>query len=69
MVPGARPPYWSDDSTFVCASTASVSMGGSWPIGICCDAEGGAPSAARFGSDEHAAAARMEKRTQPETAV
>ena len=35
-MPGARPWNSSDDSTFVCASTASMSGSGSSPIGVRC---------------------------------
>src|SRR5262245_25865389 len=39
LVPGARPSNSSEDSFFVCASSASRSMVGSWPIGMCVDVD------------------------------
>src|SRR5205814_6143378 len=73
FVPGARPSNASDDNIFVCASSASTSIGGSWPIGVCPVAGGGAP-AAGFGllqdtapmppEPEQAAAVRHKKAMQ-----
>ena len=57
FVPGPRPSNSSDDSTFVCASTASMSTSGSWPIEYA-DGRSGPGGASRIAAGlepEHAA--------------
>ena len=62
FVPGARPSNSSDDSTFVCASTASMSTSGSWPIATCCDVDGAGAAGVRVRLGRARASTRAARR-------